>query len=153
MTTKAYVKRIIDCVELMIKDGVVSSAEELEIKYGLPAISEETLNGESEESINNIVNALSEKGATYRTYIQTGNNSRIVDVNPTQIGHGNLYGNNNRTKETASEEDCPAKLMKALEEIKYLKKALEDSRKSLEEKNEEIARKDLLISELVYKIK
>lgn len=153
MTTKAYVRRIIECVELMVKDGTVSSIEEFQIKYGLPLISEDVLNNESEESINKIVDALSEKGPVYKTYIQTGARSKIIDVNPVQIGRGNLVGNNNKTKESTTEEDCPTKLMKAQEELKYLKKVFEDSKKAIEDKDKEIERLNALLSELISKIK
>lgn len=153
MTTKAYVRRIIECVELMVKDGVVSSAEDFRIKYGLPTINEEALSNESEESINKIIEALSDKNPASRVYIQTGSRSKIVDVNPIQLGHGNLVGNNNRTKESSAEEDCPTKLIKALEEIKYLKKALDDQKQVNEDKDKEIERLNTLISELVKKIK
>lgn len=153
MTTNAYVRRIIECVELMVKDGTVSSIEEFQIKYGLPLINEDVLNNVSEESINKVVDALSEKAPIYRTYIQTGAGSKIVDVNPIQLGHGNLVGNNNKTKECATEEDCPAKLMKALEEIKYLKKASEELKKTIEDKDKEIERLNTLVSELIKKIK
>lgn len=146
MTTKAYVRRIIECVELMVKDGVVSSVEEFQIKYGLPAISEDALGNESEESINKVIEALSDKSPAFKVYIQTGARSQIVDNSPIQVGRGNLYGDNNKTKESAMEEDCCVKLERALIEIRYLKK-------SIEERDKEIEQKNLLISELINKIK
>lgn len=146
MTTKAYVKRIIECVELMIKDGTFSSAEEFQAKYGLPVLSTEVLNNESEDSIDKIIEALSERNPGFKVYIQTGARSKIIDNSPVQVGKGNLYGNNNKTKESTMEEDCCVKLERALVEIRYLKKSLED-------KEKELAQKDALISELMSKIK
>ncbi|WP_099465604.1 hypothetical protein [Parabacteroides provencensis] len=146
MTTKAYVDRIIDCVESMVKDGVISSAEELQVKYGLPVLNKEVLCNESDESINKIVDALSEKNPGMRVYIQTGARSKIIDNNPVQMGHGNLYGNNSRIKESATEEDCCVKLEKALIKIEYQKRYLD-------EKDKEIARLNVIISELMKKIK
>lgn len=145
MNTSAYIKRIIECVDLMVKIGVVSSVEELEMEYGLPAIKEEVLSNESEESVNRIIEALSDKGTIYKTYIQTGDSNQIIDVNNRQEGH-NLFGNGNKTKESALEEDCCVKLEKALIEIRYLKESLKERDKELEQKN-------LLISELINKIK
>lgn len=146
MTTKAYVKRIIDCANSMVENGEVSNIEELRMKYGLPAFREDVLSNESEESINKIIDVLSEKNPAARIYIQTGARSKIIDNSQIQVGHGNLYGNNNKMKESSIEEDCCVKLERALVEIKYLKKSLED-------KEKELTQKDALISELINKIK
>lgn len=146
MTERAYVQRIIECVDLMVKDGVISSVEELQIKYGLPAISIESLSNESEEAINKVIDTLSERNPAFKVYIQTGAKSKIIDNNPVQVGRGNLYGNNNKTKESTVEEDCCVKLDRAMIEIKYLKKAIE-------ERDSELAKKDLLIAELIGKLK
>lgn len=146
MTTKTYVNRIIDCVNQMIQNGLIESAEELQQKYGLPVLSEEVLNNESEESINKVIDALSEKNPGARIYIQTGSQSKIIDNSQIQMGHGNLCGDNNKTKESAAEEDCNTKLERALAENRYLKKALDD-------KDKELARMDGIITELISKIK
>lgn len=157
MTTKAYVERIVECVNLMVREGVVTSVEELQIKYGLPALNTDVLNGESEESINKIIETLSEKNPAMKVYIQTGARSKIIDKNQVQIGRGNLVGNKNETKESNLEEDCCVKLERAVIEIKYLKKALEDKEKEIsqkiEDKDKEIDRLNSLITELLIKIK
>lgn len=146
MTTKDYVNRIVECVNQMVRQGMVESAEELQTKYGLPVLSAEVLNNEPEESINKIIDALSEKNPGARIYIQTGDYSKIIDNSQIQMGHGNLCGDNNKTKESATEEDCNVKLERALAEIRYLKKTLED-------KDKELARMDAIVSELISKIK
>lgn len=145
-TTETYIKRIIECVNSMVEQGLVSSAEELQAKYGLPVLNADVLSSESEESINKIVDALSEKNPGARIYIQTGAQSKIIDNSQIQMGHGNLCGDNNKTKESAAEEDCNVKLERALTEIRYLKKTLED-------KNKELARMEAIVSELISKIK
>lgn len=142
---RMYVKRILECVELIVKDGSEPSMEAFEKKYNLPRISEDSLNRESDESLKKITDALSEKNPVYKTYIQTGARSKMVNITPTQVGHGNQNGSSNKTKETALEEDCNVKLEKAQVEIKYLKKIVE-------EKDKEINNKDALIGELIKKI-
>lgn len=143
---KVYLNRIIECVGDMCKNGKIQDTTLFEREYGLPHLSIENLSNEPEASIRKIIDALSEKDNASKIYIQTGNRSKIIDNNPIQVGDRNLFGDNNKTKESMQEEDCCVKLEKALVEIRYLKKALE-------ERDMELSKKDVLISELISKIK